>query len=91
VTPITTNYTVLSTDSTIAVGAIGAPITITLPATPKIGDFLYLKDVTGVAATHNITISGNGNTIDGSATSDITTNFGARVLEYTGSEWSLVN
>jgi len=90
VTPITTNYTVLSTDCTIAVGAIVAPITVTLPATPSLGRVIYVKDVTGVGATQNITVSGNGNTIDGSATSLISTNFGSLALEFTGVEWSIV-
>jgi hypothetical protein len=91
VTPITTSYTVISTDCTIAVGAIVAPITVTLPATPSVGRVIYVKDVTGVGATQNITISGNGNTIDGSATSLISTDFGSRILEYTGTEWSLID
>lgn len=91
VTNITTDYTVLNTDCTIAVGAIVTPITVTLPSAPYLGQTLYIKDVTGVAASQNITVSGNGSTIDGASSNVIGTNFGKLVLMYTGTQWSIIN
>lgn len=45
----------------------GAPVTITLPAAPVAGMIFQIKDMSGLAETHNITIAGNGKNIDGAA------------------------
>jgi phage-related tail fiber protein len=88
VTAVATNYTILPTDHTIAVTTSGA-FTITLPASPATGQFFVIKDVSGSAGTNNITVSGNGNNIDGAATSTISTNYGRLRVQYTGSRWSI--
>lgn len=44
-----------------------APITITLPASPGVGQQLIIKDVNN-AGTHNVTVDGNGNDIDTAGT-----------------------
>jgi parallel beta-helix repeat protein len=61
-TVITASYTVLNTDTVIAVGAISSGITVTLPAasTMATGSTIIIKDENGNAATKNITIRGNG-------------------------------
>jgi len=89
VTSVSANYTVLSSNHTIAVTTSGA-FTITLPATPTTGQFFVIKDVSGNAGTNNITVSGNGNNIDGAATSVISTNYGRLRVQYTGSRWSIL-
>lgn len=44
-----------------------SPITLTLPASPALGDELVISDISGNAATNNITISRNGQAIQGLA------------------------
>jgi hypothetical protein len=59
--------------------------TLTLPATPALGDTIAIYDASGTAATNNITISRNGNKINGQ-TEDalIDVDQAASVLVYTG-------
>ncbi len=70
---------------------IGADTTgaraITLDAAPLKGQYVIVKDKTGTAATFNITVSGNGKNIDGTATKVISVNYGSLSLVYTGTEW----
>ncbi len=80
-------YTILTTDNLIAVSTTAAARTINLPATLVEGQTYLVKDVTGQAATNNITISGNGNTIDGAATVTISTNYGAYAFIGGPSQW----
>ena len=89
VTAITGNYSVLSTDNLIAVGILTSAITITLPASPSIGDTYKIKDTRGSALANNITISGNGNNIDGATNFVIATNFAFLSLVFTGTYWSI--
>ena len=39
--------------------------TLTLPASPSLGDTIVIYDASGTAATNNITVSRNGNKING--------------------------
>lgn len=68
----------------------GGGFTITLPAAPFSGQHITVKDTSGNASTRNITISGNGNNIDGVGSVSIITNYGARRLTYAGSDWFIV-
>jgi len=63
----TANYTVLATDYTILVDASSTAVTITLPASPSEGQLwnIKVKD-----STNTVTISPNGNNLDGES-SDI--------------------
>ncbi len=63
---------------------------ITLDATPLTGQYVIVKDKTGTAAAFNITVSGNGNNIDGSGSYVINTNYASISLVFTGAEWSVV-
>ena len=77
---ISTSATVAA--STLQVATAGG-ITITLPATPTVGDFVAVKDGTGAAATTNFTVSGNGSNIASSATDLIfDKNFAEIVMTY---------
>jgi hypothetical protein len=62
---ITAAYTAGSMDS-LYVDTTSAAITITLPASPKSGDYINIRDA-GNASTNNITVNRNGATIGGSA------------------------
>jgi hypothetical protein len=64
-------------------GGIGAPVTITLPATPSVGDEVHFIDSGNNLASNNLTIGRNGSNILGSG-SDLTvsTNGSAFTLVY---------
>jgi trimeric autotransporter adhesin len=62
--------------------------TITLPASPNIGDEIRIDDATGSAATNNITVASNSNKIQGSVQNlIIDVNYGLATLIYTGSTY----
>jgi hypothetical protein len=62
---VTANTTAVSGDF-LTVKTAG--ITITLPASPSVGDFVIVKDGTGAAATSSFTVARNGSNIAASAT-----------------------
>lgn len=62
----TTNYTLVAADK-IIVDTSSSALTMTLPASPTLGDEVSIIDGTGNAATNNITISRNGSNIEGTA------------------------
>lgn len=60
--------------------------TLTLPATPAVGDEIWIIDQTGLAETNNITVNNGGSLINGvSDTLVINVNGAIAVLLYTGS------
>ena len=64
-------------------------ITLNLPASPETGDTYLVKDCTGQAATHNITVTPNSGNIDGSGTFVMSTAYQSVAVTYTGSQWSI--
>lgn len=88
---ITSPVTVTTADFIVATNlTVAGAVAVSLPATPAKGDYYVVKDARGDGSTHNITITPAAGTIDGSATSVISTNYGVNRLVYNGSEWSLV-
>lgn len=71
------------------VNCSAAPRTITLPATPQAGSVIRISDESGNAATNNITIAGNGQTVDGDSSFIIDVNNGWAQLMWTGSDWTV--
>jgi VCBS repeat-containing protein len=59
--------------------------TLTLPASPSVGDTITIYDASGSAATNNITISRNGNKINGQNDDAIIDVSGVNTFTYTGS------
>ena len=58
-------------------------VTVTLPASPKIGDTLGIIDYAGTFSTNNVTLDRNGNNIKGSAANEtLSTNNGAYTYVY---------
>jgi hypothetical protein len=80
------NYTQLATDEIIGATSSGARA-ITLMTSPATGQLVTIKDVTGTANTHNITITPAAGNIDGSATYVISTAYGSVDLWYSGTQW----
>ena len=81
-------YTALSTDYTIRADGTAAGFTITLPASPTTGQIFNVKKIDSTA--NVITISGNGNNIDGTATKTISTQYTSLVFQFNGSTWDLI-
>ena len=84
------DYTILATDAIIGVTNTAAPRTIKLPSTMVIGQVFWVKDESGGAAANNITVSGNGNNIDGAASKPIDQNFGAFQIYCSGTAYFIV-
>ena len=85
------NYTLLTTDHILGVTDTAVPRTITLPLVPlNSGQVYVVKDESGGAGTNPITINGNGNLIDGSATLNMTANFDAVAMYFDGIQWRVI-
>lgn len=94
---VTTSTATITTPSTgvshvveVETTTIGAASTITLPASPNQCEII-VKDSAGDAALYNITVSGNGNLIDGQSSVTINVDDDFVVLRYTSSgAWRMV-
>ncbi len=85
------SYTVLVTDVIVAVTDTTAARTITMPNSGLVVPQRWtIKDESGGAATHAITIAGNGANIDGVANQTIITNYGSVDIYWNGTSFSLV-
>jgi len=62
------------------VNTTSAAITVTLPATPSVGDFVGIKDYANTADTNNITIARNGSNIQGTANDFIISTEGLSII-----------
>ena len=84
------SYTAVNNDRIFA-DVSGGSITITLPATPSVGDNVRIVDVSGTSQTNPITIARNGEKIMNDA-SDMTVdvNFMGIGLVYSGSTYGWV-
>jgi len=65
-----------------------ATCTVDLPASPATGQMHTIRHNKATAGT--ITIDGNGNNINGSATIDITQRYLTRTVQYDGTEWMVI-
>lgn len=76
----------------ISVDTSSGSVYILLPIIPPPGSSVIIKDISGLAATNNITIDGNGNNVENTGTLIISTNNRSvwLVFDDTGS-WRLVN
>jgi len=84
----TANYTT-SDDTIVAVDTSGGAVTITLATADTVaGRVVIIKDEGGQAGTNAITIATEGSeTIDGSASTSISTNYGVVRLYSDGTNW----
>jgi len=86
----TANYTALNSDQRIYIDSSGGTFTITLPSTPSTDKELQIIDSVGSCNSFNVTIDGNGNNINGSATGIISGDYESWNLVYNGTEWNLI-
>jgi len=88
----TAAYTAVTGDG-VMVDTDSSAITITLPASASLGDFVRIMDATGAAATNNITVGRAGHNIQGAAADlTIATNRAAIGLVYVNATegWVLI-
>lgn len=64
--------------------------TITLPAVPTESRSIIVKDGQGEATDFNITIDGNGQTIDDAPTLVMSVNWGSYEIIYNGTQWNVI-
>lgn len=89
-------YTILISDGDIYADLSSSAWTLTLPSSPNIGEKHIIKDYKGNAGTNNLTISGNGKTIEqfgGTGTAStliLNSNYDAVILGYNGTNWSIL-
>ena len=84
-----TNYTTQNNEGVLANTALGA-FTVTLPATPGIGNQVVIADSFGSWNSNNLTIGRNGSTIENDATDLVCDISGASVqCVYTGNTWDI--
>jgi hypothetical protein len=84
-----TNYAAAANDHIIAYTSLTAPRTVLLPTAVGVAGQTYIiKDESGSAGTHTITIAGTGGqTIDGSAGQFIVTSYGSVTVYSNGANW----
>ena len=87
----TSAYTAVNGDGVMV--DTSSAVTVTLPASASLGDFVRVVDITGSAATNNITVARNGHKIQGAASNlTISTNRAAIGLVYANATqgWVLI-
>lgn len=88
-TPVAINTNITDVNQVIVSDTSGGALTHTLPASPTANRLVvFIGDAT--SETNNITISGNGNNISGSASLVITEEYGTKSLWYNGTEWKII-
>ena len=75
------NFFIFVDTSTIA-------ITLNVPAAPDTGRWLIVIDDSGNAAANNVTISGNGNNVNGAASIALAANYAWAILFWNGTQWN---
>jgi|SRR5215472_18009144 len=78
-----------TTDYFLCLDSTSNTIAVSLPATPTIGLSYLIKDCTGQAGTHSITITPAAGNIDGNSNYVMSVPFQSVGLTYTGAQWSL--
>ena len=66
-----------------------APQTVFLNASPLPDEAVTVIDIAGNASVNNITVDGNGNTINGEATQTLVADYASITCVYNGTEWNI--
>jgi hypothetical protein len=85
----TANYTAAANDG-VQTNTSGGVFTVTLPASPTVGDQVIVTDSSGSWATNNLTVGRNGSTIEGAAENLICNISSVSVqFVYSGTTWDV--
>lgn len=83
------SFTVAPGDYILDVNATSAPVTVTLPATPNIGEVhIIIKQDSSANA---VTINGNGYNINGSASVTLASQYDRKTIVFTGAAWRIID
>lgn len=88
----TSPYVVVSTDYIVSMNASGGAKIVHLPNAPTSGRVFVVKDVSGIAATNNITITTVGGvvTIDGATSYVMNVNYQSLMLVFNGTSYFVI-
>lgn len=89
----TAGYLILATDGLIPVDSTGGSFTVLLPAVATLSQTHTVTDVTGQAGANPVTLSGNGNNINGAPTFSLSNPYDSVTVVCTGvgpTRWSVV-
>jgi hypothetical protein len=85
----TSSYTAADSEG-VQTDTAGGAFTVTLPATPAVGDQVFVIDTASSWATNNLTVGRNGSTIEGSASDLVCDISNVSVqLVYSGTTWNV--
>jgi hypothetical protein len=92
-TPHTSSGTLDVSEWLVYADTTAGPFSLLLPAVPYEGQSYKFVDnaPAGSFAANNLTINGNGKTINGAATLVLSTNFASYELRYNGTNWIIFN
>lgn len=82
--------TVLGSDCFVELDSSILGFTVSLTAQPYVGEQHHFQDNTGYCAANPITVSGNGNNINGAATALINTSYGSITVRWNGTQWIII-
>ena len=85
----TTTYTAVVGDK-LGLDVTAGAFTVTMPASPVAGEYVLFVIAKGDATVNNVTVAGNGNTINGDATLTVDLAVSSFSLVYNGAEWRVV-
>lgn len=77
-----------TTDYFLCLDPTSNAITVDLPASPTTGLTFLVKDCTGQASVHAITVDAASGNVDGASSQSLSTNYQSEGFTYTGSQWS---
>lgn len=74
---------------TYSVDLSGGDLTVNLPASPSLNDYIIIKD-RGTSQVNSLLVSGNGNNIDGKSSYLVSSNYAAVNLVWDSTEWIIL-
>lgn len=86
---VVSSNTTVSVDQKVLVDTSGGTVTVTLPASPSLGDEIWFADSASNWGTNAVTVDGNGNNILASSTYSVNTNDSPFSLVFNGTQWIL--
>lgn len=90
-TVLTASTTITTQQNIVTRPSPAATLVVTLPAAPTTGQIATIKGGNGNEAAYNVTVAGNGKTIDGFGSRVMTDDYGYMALRYNGTQWNVIS